>query len=275
MLENKERTLIYAACALIVIVFLIVLYNIWFPSGNNVDNLVNVYKYSDNYEIIRKNNYGNILTNLLRNESFGSLYKYINSDFLNINGLENQQEAYNYFQKNLLIGNNIEIGEITLTIKNDIYLYRVSYSSNDNSKYLTIVEYTPNNYIFDFSQNDIAAADEEFVIEKEDVLYTINLIGRTSDTIRMKIKIRNESPDKYIFDMADIFSVQLLVNGYEYINRASATVNSNNIYELNRNSEFEFEVIYNVPMSNQGNVMGIVFRNVDISGEKKNIEVLF
>ena len=41
MLEKNEKILIYIAIGIITVVFFIVIYNIWFPSKNNIKNFKN------------------------------------------------------------------------------------------------------------------------------------------------------------------------------------------------------------------------------------------
>lgn len=276
MLEKNEKILIYIAIGIITVVFFIVIYNIWFPSKNNIKNLINIYTEENSYTDLKIKEYTKRLQSLLNISSFDELYGYINSEYLINNNLNDINSARDFFEKNFYIGNEIKINSISvISITDDIYTYRVEYLSNSLTRYVTIIETSVNDFTLDFDQLNINEFETVKSTNIDGIEYTVKTLSSTDDSLKLNININSKSDNIYKFNFNDIFSVQLKLMDGTYINLATVVAGDKNDYIMNRNYSFNIDTLFNVPMIKQGEIEKIVFNNVYVNDEKTNIEIDF
>lgn len=277
-LDDKEKLIAYLAIALVSILLIAVIIMIWTPSNNNsIENSLNKYNVDINYESKRVEFYQNNIINMLNTSNFNSLYNNIDSDFLSEYNLDTSEKAYNYLQKNLYIGSNIELNDIVLIDKtNDIYLFKVTYSIEGNTRYIIVQEAEVNKYTFYFSETGFVKNifSEKSVIN-ENVEYKINTLESTNDSIKLRLTITNNSQDRYEFDFSDLYSVRIITEDNEGYNLASVVLSGNEIYYLNPNSSFSIELVYQIPQEKQAKIERMLFTDVIVNDVEKNINIYY
>ena len=277
-LDDKEKLIAYLAIALVSILLIAVIIMIWTPSNNNsIENSLNKYNVDSNYESKRVEFYQNNIINMLNTSNFNSLYNNIDSDFLSEYNLDTSEKAYNYLQKNLYIGSNIELNDIVLIDKtNDIYLFKVTYSIEGNTRYVIVQEAEVNKYTFYFSETGFVKNifSEKSVIN-ENVEYKINTLESTNDSIKLRLTITNNSQDRYEFDFSNLYSVRIITEENEGYNLASVVLSGNEIYYLNPNSSFSIELVYQIPQEKQAKIERMLFTDVIVNDVEKNINIYY
>lgn len=278
MFEDKEKLMVYSVIAFISVLLIVVIVTIWMPSNvNSIENSLNRYNKELNYENTRIEFYQNNLLNMLNTSNFNSLYENISKDFLNEYNLGTSDAAFDYLQKKLYIGSNVELNDITLINKtNDIYIFKATYSIGENMRYIIIQENEVNKYSLYFSETGfLKNIVSEKIIVNEGVEYKINTLESMNDSMKIKLTVTNNSQDRYEFDFSDLYSVRIITEDGEGYNLASVVLSGNEKYYLNPNSSFSIELLYQISQEQQAKIERILFTDVVVNDVGKNINIYY
>lgn len=276
-MEKRNDINIYILSGIIVFVILIIVIIYSLITNIGDDNEVNILENVD-YKSRSIEAYTNILKELLSPNNSQEIFENLDEDFKNKNGIT-QDNIYNYLIDNGLVSSNIQIQDCNIFERNTYLVYRFKYNGFLPDRYINLIEIEPFNYTLSFEQNDF-----NNIIFEENIEYTseyIELIIEnsqvTDSTVKINFRIYNILSDKDIeINLNDIYTISLVLNDGETITQNSIIANeSMNNYILKPNSNILVESSFDVLEEQQSNVVGILFRNISIDGEIKNIEIKF
>ena len=197
--EEKEKIYIYSIIIVTAIIVVLVIAIIWNPMIKNKET-INTYDDSITYESTMKQYYKKYVADNLRIDRFDELYSRIDNDYLNSIGLTDEDEVKEYLKQNKIISMTYEINNIEMFISDSKHMFLITYTIENNQKYIIIEEEKPYNFKISFvKNNNLSELLSKTNISNtiEDVEYDMCTIDSTRNSIRMKLTIKNNSNKTY------------------------------------------------------------------------------
>lgn len=275
-MEKKNDINIYILSGIIVFVILIIVIIYSLVTNIGDDNEVNILEEVD-YKSRSIEAYTNILKDLLVPDNSQNIFEKLDESFKNNEGIT-EDNIYNYLVNNGLVSSNIQIEDCNIFERNTYVVYRFKYDGFLPGRYVNLIETEPFNYTLSFDQSDF-----NNIIFEENIEYTSEYIELaiedsevTDSTVKMNFRIYNISDNDIQINLNDIYTISLVLNDGETITQNSIVANENmNNYILKPNSNILVEASFDVSEGQQPNIVGILFRNISVNGENKDIEIKF
>lgn len=275
-MEKKNDINIYILSGIIVFVILIIVIIYSLVTNIGDDNEVNILEEVD-YKSRSIEAYTNILKDLLVPDNSQNIFEKLDESFKNNEGIT-EDNIYNYLVNNGLVSSNIQIEDCNIFERNTYVVYRFKYDGFLPDRYVNLIETEPFNYTLSFDQSDF-----NNIIFEENIKYTSEYIELaiensevTDSTVKMNFRIYNISDNDIQINLNDIYTISLVLNNGETITQNSIVANENmNNYILKPNSNILVEASFDVSEGQQPNIVGILFRNISVNGENKDIEIKF
>lgn len=275
-MEKKNDINIYILSGIIVFVILIIVIIYSLVTNIGDDNEVNILEEVD-YKSRSIEAYTNILKDLLVPDNSQNIFEKLDESFKNNEGIT-EDNIYNYLVNNGLVSSNIQIEDCNIFERNTYVVYRFKYDGFLPDRYVNLIETEPFNYTLSFDQSDF-----NNIIFEENIEYTSEYIELaiensevTDSTVKMNFRIYNISDNDIQINLNDIYTISLVLNNGETITQNSIVANENmNNYILKPNSNILVEASFDVSEGQQPNIVGILFRNISVNGENKDIEIKF
>ena len=237
---------------------------------------INTYDDSITYESTMKQYYKKYVADNLRIDRFDELYSRIDNDYLNSIGLTDEDEVKEYLKQNKIISMTYEINNIEMFISDSKHMFLITYTIENNQKYIIIEEEKPYNFKISFvKNNNLSELLSKTNISKtvEDVEYDMCTIDSTRNSIRMKLTIKNNSNKTYEYDFSNLNYLQLKYGNDEYVNMAAIANSSTVNYAITPGSEKSIEVLFNLSLSDQLNISGFKLNNVKRDSNTFTLEI--
>lgn len=273
--EEKEKIYIYSIIIVTAIIVVLVIAIIWNPMIKNKET-INTYDDSITYESIMKQYYKKYVADNLKIDRFDELYSRIDNDYLNSIGLTDEDEVKEYLKQNKIISMTYEINNIEMFISDSKHMFLITYTIENNQKYIIIEEEKPYNFKISFvKNNNLSELLSKTNISKtvEDVEYDMCTIDSTRNSIRMKLTIKNNSNKTYEYDFSNLNYLQLKYGNDEYVNMAAIANSSTVNYAITPGSEKSIEVLFNLSLSDQLNISGFKLSNVKRDSNTYTLEI--
>lgn len=273
--EEKEKIYIYSIIIITAIIVVLVIAIIWNPMIKNKET-INTYDDSITYESTMKQYYKKYVADNLRIDRFDELYSRIDNDYLNSIGLTDEDEVKEYLKQNKIISMTYEINNIEMFISDSKHMFLITYTIENNQKYIIIEEEKPYNFKISFvKNNNLSELLSKTNISKtvEDVEYDMCTIDSTRNSIRMKLTIKNNSNKTYEYDFSNLNYLQLKYGNDEYVNMAAIANSSTVNYAITPGSEKSIEVLFNLSLSDQLNISGFKLNNVKRDSNTYTLEI--
>lgn len=275
-MEKKNDINIYILSGIIVFVILIIVIIYSLVTNIGDDNEVNILEEVD-YKSRSIEAYTNILKDLLVPDNSQNIFEKLDESFKNNEGIT-EDNIYNYLVNNGLVSSNIQIEDCNIFERNTYVVYRFKYDGFLPGRYVNLIETESFNYTLSFDQSDF-----NNIIFEENIEYTSEYIELaiedsevTDSTVKMNFRIYNISDNDIQINLNDIYTISLVLNDGETITQNSIVANENmNNYILKPNSNILVEASFDVSEGQQPNIVGILFRNISVNGENKDIEIKF
>lgn len=273
--EEKEKIYIYSIIIVTAIIVVLVIAIIWNPMIKNKET-INTYDDSITYESTMKQYYKKYVADNLRIDRFDELYSRIDNDYLNSIGLTDEDEVKEYLKQNKIISMTYEINNIEMFISDSKHMFLITYTIENNQKYIIIEEEKPYNFKISFvKNNNLSELLSKTNISNtiEDVEYDMCTIDSTRNSIRMKLTIKNNSNKTYEYDFSNLNYLQLKYGNDEYVNMAAIANSSTVNYAITPGSEKSIEVLFNLSLSDQLNISGFKLNNVKRDSNTYTLEI--
>lgn len=273
--EEKEKIYIYSIIIVTAIIVVLVIAIIWNPMIKNKET-INTYDDSITYESTMKQYYKKYVADNLRIDRFDELYSRIDNDYLNSIGLTDEDEVKEYLKQNKIISMTYEINNIEMFISDSKHMFLITYTIENNQKYIIIEEEKPYNFKISFvKNNNLSELLSKTNISNtiEDVEYDMCTIDSTRNSIRMKLTIKNNSNKTYQYDFSNLNYLQLKYGNDEYVNMAAIANSSTVNYAITPGSEKSIEVLFNLSLSDQLNISGFKLNNVKRDSNTYTLEI--
>ena len=273
--EEKEKIYIYSIIIITAIIVVLVIAIIWNPMIKNKET-INTYDDSITYESTMKQYYKKYVADNLRIDRFDELYSRIDNDYLNSIGLTDEDEVKEYLKQNKIISMTYEINNIEMFISDSKHMFLITYTIENNQKYIIIEEEKPYNFKISFvKNNNLSELLSKTNISKtvEDIEYDMCTIDSTRNSIRMKLTIKNNSNKTYEYDFSNLNYLQLKYGNDEYVNMAAIANSSTVNYAITPGSEKSIEVLFNLSLSDQLNISGFKLNNVKRDSNTYTLEI--
>lgn len=273
--EEKEKIYIYSIIIVTAIIVVLVIAIIWNPMIKNKET-INTYDDSITYESTMKQYYKKYVADNLRIDRFDELYSRIDNDYLNSIGVTDEDEVKEYLKQNKIISMTYEINNIEMFISDSKHMFLITYTIENNQKYIIIEEEKPYNFKISFvKNNNLSELLSKTNISKtvEDVEYDMCTIDSTRNSIRMKLTIKNNSNKTYEYDFSNLNYLQLKYGNDEYVNMAAIANSSTVNYAITPGSEKSIEVLFNLSLSDQLNISGFKLSNVKRDSNTYTLEI--
>lgn len=273
--EEKEKIYIYSIIIVTAIIVVLIIAIIWNPMIKNKET-INTYDDSITYESTMKQYYKKYVADNLRIDRFDELYSRIDNDYLNSIGLTDEDEVKEYLKQNKIISMTYEINNIEMFISDSKHMFLITYTIENNQKYIIIEEEKPYNFKISFvKNNNLSELLSKTNISKtvEDVEYDMCTIDSTRNSIRMKLTIKNNSNKTYEYDFSNLNYLQLKYGNDEYVNMAAIANSSTVNYAITPGSEKSIEVLFNLSLSDQLNISGFKLNNVKRDSNTYTLEI--
>lgn len=276
MNDNKKIN-IYTIIIIIILSILGIIIFINLFSSKNETGKSNIYENID-YKTNSTLAYTEILQELLKPENVNQLYFYLDEDFMNNNNIT-EENLYDYLVNNGLISSTIEIMDCNIFENSNYNVYRFKYNGYLPDRYVNLIETEPFKYTLSFEENNL----DNIIVQKGELYNSEYLAISIEDVtvadggIKFSIKINNNTENDTIYiDLNDLYSIGLLMDENNSINRESVVVNEAlDEYELRPNSNITVEAFFNVPEDQQDLIQGIIIRNFVINDTSYNAEFIF
>lgn len=278
--KNDKLFLIMVFFIIAVIVFLIVsLFFIW--RGKDDDGGLTSYSYSG-FEDKVVTMYQKQVQILLKQSNVKLLAEKLDDEFLSNNNLsrDNLDKLRNYLNsKGLLSKNRASITNYTTSINNEtgVVVYRFKYYNlNGYTRYINLIETQPYVYTLSFDEvSTLTSAKRNIIDSSNKIKFELNLRESTTNYLKYNLKITNENDEIVKFDFNNVSSVELLLSNGKTEKLSSVIASSEEDFELTKNSYLNQELFFNINLEEQGNIKSIIFYNVLIGEQNKNIKIDF
>lgn len=273
-IKNKNDIILLSIVLFVIssiIVACIYIYNIWNKKYD--ENYIGKYSYTgfDENVVLR---YQNELEKILRKDKALYLVGKLDDEYLKSINLTKDKpyDVIKYLNKQNLLASSPTIIEYSYSIDDStgVYVYYFTYDSNGYIKKVHLIEREPYIYTISFDQEHIPSVAKKNVTAYENGLkFELTLLDSKYDSVKYNLKITNNSSNVVKFDFNNVSSVELNLDDGNYIKLASVVASNEEDYYLNRNSCFNQELFFSVPIDKQSKIDSIVLYNILI-GEKKN-----
>ena len=269
MLNEEEKKYAYIAITIILILLIIVIILIWTPmfSGSQKEDL-NIFEVYDSSAYVEnmKEEYKNILLDLLKENNYDLMYEKMDKNFLEQNNFDKNSLREFLYSNNLFIGDttSVMINNKSVSSDKEVYLYTYEYSYDENIKYVHIRESYPGSYYISFEQDNYPIINNDgFSVTNGDVSYKITVVESNQENVTFNFEITNNSNDRYVFDLSSLNSSSATINNGEkcYLDSIVSGNESSNL-EVLPGGVYNIQLTYNINIENQNNILYFEFYNV-------------
>lgn len=269
MLNEEEKKYAYIAITIILILLIIVIILIWTPmfSGSQKEDL-NIFEVYDSSAYVEnmKEEYKNILLDLLKENNYDLLFEKMDKNFLEQNNFDKNSLREFLYSNNLFIGDttSVMINNKSVSSDKEVYLYTYEYSYDENIKYVHIRESYPGSYYISFEQDNYPIINNDgFLVTNGDVSYKITVVESNQENVTFNFEITNNSNDRYVFDLSSLNSSSATINNGEkcYLDSVVSGNESSNL-EVLPGGVYNVKLTYNINIENQNNILYFEFYNV-------------
>ena len=269
MLNEEEKKYAYIAITIILILLIIVIILIWTPmlSGSQKEDL-NIFEVYDSSAYVEnmKEEYKNILLDLLKENNYDLLFEKMDKNFLEQNNFDKNSLREFLYSNNLFIGDttSVMINNKSVSSDKEVYLYTYEYSYDENIKYVHIRESYPGSYYISFEQDNYPIINNDgFSVTNGDVSYKITVVESNQENVTFNFEITNNSNDRYVFDLSSLNSSSATINNGEkcYLDSIVSGNESSNL-EVLPGGVYNIQLTYNINIENQNNILYFEFYNV-------------
>lgn len=269
MLNEEEKKYAYIAITIILILLIIVIILIWTPmfSGSKKEDL-NIFEVYDSSAYVEnmKEEYKNILLDLLKENNYDLLFEKMDKNFLEQNNFDKNSLREFLYSNNLFIGDttSVMINNKSVSSDKEVYLYTYEYSYDENIKYVHIRESYPGSYYISFEQDNYPIINNDgFLVTNGDVSYKITVVESNQENVTFNFEITNNSNDRYVFDLSSLNSSSATINNGEkcYLDSVVSGNESSNL-EVLPGGVYNVKLTYNINIENQNNILYFEFYNV-------------
>lgn len=269
MLNEEEKKYAYIAITIILILLIIVIILIWTPmfSGSQKEDL-NIFEVYDSSAYVEnmKEEYKNILLDLLKENNYDLLFEKMDKNFLEQNNFDKNSLREFLYSNNLFIGDttSVMINNKSVSSDKEVYLYTYEYSYDENIKYVHIRESYPGSYYISFEQDNYPIINNDgFSVTNGDVSYKITVVESNQENVTFNFEITNNSNDRYVFDLSSLNSSSATINNGEkcYLDSIVSGNESSNL-EVLPGGVYNVKLTYNINIENQNNILYFEFYNV-------------
>ena len=269
MLNEEEKKYAYIAITIILILLIIVIILIWTPmfSRSQKEDL-NIFEVYDSSAYVEnmKEEYKNILLDLLKENNYDLLFEKMDKNFLEQNNFDKNSLREFLYSNNLFIGDttSVMINNKSVSSDKEVYLYTYEYSYDENIKYVHIRESYPGSYYISFEQDNYPIINNDgFLVTNGDVSYKITVVESNQENVTFNFEITNNSNDRYVFDLSSLNSSSATINNGEkcYLDSVVSGNESSNL-EVLPGGVYNVKLTYNINIENQNNILYFEFYNV-------------
>lgn len=274
---NENKLIKIFIMLIIILIFICIIYFIWSPTISKLSS-DGINKYEDkNYEEEIKKYYTNYLKENLKITNFDNLFSSIDDDYLNDINIFEKNDVKEYLKENNYISMNIDIQNIEIYDKDfGEKVLIVTYTTNGNERYIYIYETIPYKFKISFFR-DMELNESMLSFEKskiiDDVEYDIDVLQTSSNNIKLKINIINNSNNILNYDFSYLDSIQLVYDSEKVVNMAAIANSNSSNFELTPKSSNSIEATFNLPWNNQITISNIRINNIEMNGEKYSVEI--
>lgn len=278
---------VYAILAIIVLLF------IWWPK-DKLNNLKGNFKYSDiDEEQMAIDIYKSELTPLLSKKNMDKLYEKLNYNYMTQNSIT--KDNYKSFLETCnYISDSVNIIECSVSRqKNDIYIYKFKYSSNNEIHYVNLIESFPYEYSLSFEQDTIPIVDntssksntengsksEETSSNSnttisviDDIVYEIKVNTIRDNGISYTLKITNNSDKNAEYNFDNITNVSAIMSDGKIANMGGTVISSDEDI-VTPNGSLVKDLFFAISSQDQYKIKTIRILNAKIGEEKKTINI--
>ena len=278
---------VYAILAIIVLLF------IWWPK-DKLNNLKGNFKYSDiDEEQMAIDIYKSELTPLLSKKNMDKLYEKLNYNYITQNSIT--KDNYKSFLETCnYISDSVNIIECSVSRqKNDIYIYKFKYSSNNEIHYVNLIESFPYEYSLSFEQDTIPIVDntssksntengsksEETSSNSnttisviDDIVYEIKVNTIRDNGISYTLKITNNSDKNAEYNFDNITNVSAIMSDGKIANMGGTVISSDEDI-VTPNGSLVKDLFFAISSQDQYKIKTIRILNAKIGEEKKTINI--
>ena len=213
-MEKKNlHFIIYPIFIIIIILVIISIVIIWKPTFSKMNkNEINTYK-DLNYEEEIKNYYMQYLNNNLKITNFDELYKRIDSQYIEKLGTTSKEELKTFLKDNSFISMSFNITNIDVYEQENKNYLIVTYNVRNQTRYITITENKPYDFKISFMDNyNLESSVNNFKLESDvdNINYSFDIVESTSNSIKFKLTITNNSNKAVVYDFSYLDSIQLI-----------------------------------------------------------------
>ena len=274
---NENKLIKIFIILIIILIFILIIYFIWSPTFSKLSS-DGINKYEDkNYEEEIKKYYTNYFKENLKITNFDNLFSNIDEDYLNDINIFEKNDVKEYLKENNYISMNINIQNIEIYDRDfGEKVLIVTYTTNGNERYIYIYETIPYKFKISFFRDmelneGMLSFDKSKIVD--DVEYDIDVLQTSSTNITLKINIINNSNNILKYDFSYLDSIQLVYDSEKTINIAAIANSNSSNFELTPKSSNSIEVTFNLPWSNQITISNIRINNIEMNGQKYNVEI--
>lgn len=279
-IKNKNDIILLSIVLFVlcsIIVSFVFIFNIW--NKKNDENYIGRYSYSGFEENV-VSRYQKEIEKILKKDKALYLVGKLNDEYLKSINLTKDKpyEVINYLNKQNLLSSSPTVTEYSYSIDDStgIYIYDFTYDSNGYNKKVYIIEEEPYKYTISFDQEYIPkVAKEKVTAYDSGIEFELTLLESKSNSVKYNLKITNNSTNVIKFDFNNVSSVELNLEDGSYIKLASVVASNEEDYYLNKNSYFNQELFFSIPIDKQSKIDSIILYNVLIGEEKKIIKIDF
>lgn len=278
-LKNKNDIFLFSMILFVVIAIIsvvVVVINIWKKSD---ENDISKYNYSS-FEGEVVSLYKKELERLLKKSNSKLLIEKLDNEYLNSIGLskDDPEKIIEYLNNKHLLSTLPTILDYSLSSNDEtgLYVYDFTYRTNGFRRKVYLIETEPYVYSISFEQDYTPSVAKKNVTQITDnIRFELSLLESTSESVKYNIKITNNNDNVVKFDFNNVSSVELYLNDDSKIKLAAVVATAENDFMLTKNSYFNQELFFSVPLDKQSQIKAIMFYNVLIGEEEENIIINF
>lgn len=276
-MEKKNlHFIIYPIFAIIIVLVIISIIIIWKPTFSKVSkNAINTYA-DLNYEEEIKNYYMQYLNTNLKLTNFDELYNKIDTKYVEKLGIASKEELKTFLKDNSFISMNFNILNIDVYEQDSRNYLIVTYNVRNETRYITITENKPYDFKISFMDSynlENSVSNFELEGDVDNIKYSFNIIESTSDSIKFKLTITNNSEKTVVYDFSYLDSIQLIYDEGKIVNMTSTANSNESKYTLNPGSMTTVEAFYVLPYNDQLSITGAKINNANVNGTSYSIEI--
>lgn len=270
--KPEELKYVYPIVGIIVVIMIITLIFIWWPTDKTMNN-INTIEIKDDYIDIQKEKYSNILKSLLKISNFNDLNTKISNDWKEQNGFTSDDEVKDYLFKNLYITSyDVNIVNIQAYSSKDIYIFKYTINNNGKEVNVTINEKAPYEYNISFDEEKInSLSNLKYQYANNGVNYDIDTQYVSDSLIQYKVKVNNNGESNYLWLMKEFDKVELKLTDGSIIKCSDMTAMGINTIDVVKGTTFDFKVTFNINLEKQSMIESINFSNVYMNGNISTI----